>query len=488
MSRLARKKLEAEAALKQDEVPSWIGKDHKIKLSYVVNTADSQGTTYPCLSKRFLTDPTFRVYQGEEKRAGKLVKFKRNVYVAPYELMEVCIGTKEQLWYGRITYEKHNVIRRKATRDDTWPLKEWLDKMQDVIQNALQRPSIDFILKEQPNKAATHMDFVLEIKERVNGRTVNYINPAILQRVNSDVLSKISAKDKLREFGRMTVLPPSPKKFIEYVMAVNFDAFLRLVKKGQVELAKELLKLGYLNVHAFDGMADLPRHDDADHEPHPAGQGWCALQHAAYNGRRPMVLWLLDELYVDLRQRSADGWTAMHCACKMGHFEIVKLFYERGMDLFDETQEGGGGHTPLSLMLENKHMGLVRFFIGEDSKFAQDNYKKHGKRPTHIPEDMYWYLKPLPDSVMAEIRAAQKVKANKLKAQKRAEYLAANPDAGKEKGDKSDRKSAKGSKRGQSSGASRDSKDSETTKTSASKSPSKSGPANKSVSPGKKKK
>jgi len=472
MSRLARKKKEAEEASIVEEEPSWVGKDHKVKLSYLNNSAEGgNGIRYPCLCKRFLTDPTFRIYQGEEKRAGKTVKFKRNVFVAPYELVEICIGTKEQLWYGRILYDKHNVIRRRATRDDTWPVKEWLDKMFDAIQNALNRPNMDFILNEQPNKAGTHMDFVLEIKERINGRTVNYINPCLLQRVTRDVIDKLSTKDKLREFGRMTVMPPSPAKFIEFVRAINLDSFIRLAKLGQVSKAKDLLELGYLDINGYDGTADQPRFDDDENEPHPAGQGWCALQHAAYNGRRPFVLWLLDELKVDINRKSEDGWTAMHCACKMGHFEIAKIFYERGMSLFLETQDGGGGFTPLTLMFENKHVFMIRYFFGEDSKIAKDAYKAHGVRPTHIPEDMYWYLKPLPESVMAEIRAAQKIKVKKLKAQQKAEYLAANPNAGKDTGDDKGRNGIKG-KRGYSS----DSKG----KSSPSKSPSKPGTASKS--------
>jgi hypothetical protein len=360
MSRLARKKKEAEDAKKVDESPSWIGKDHKVKLSYLKNIADGNGLIYPCLCKRFVTDPTFRVFAGEEKRAGKLVQFKRNVFVAPYELVEVCIGLKNQLWYGRLTYDKHNIIRRKATKDDTWPLKDWLDKVVDAIQNAADHPNIDFVMNEQPNKAGTAMDFLFEIKERINGRTINYINPALLTRVTNDLLGKLSAKDKLREFGRMTVLPSSPTKFFDQVMAINLDSFIRLAKSGKVEKAKDLVALGYLNVHAFEGVGDVPRYDDEDFDPHPPGQGWNALQHAAYFGRRPMVLYLLNELKLDMKSRSADGWTAMHCACKMGHFEIAKELYERGMDLFDETKDGGGGFTPLSLMLENRHMGMVR--------------------------------------------------------------------------------------------------------------------------------
>jgi hypothetical protein len=444
-ARLARKKKAAEEASKEDESPSWIGKDHKVKLSYITNKADQEGTVYPCLCKRFVTEPSSRVYAGEERRAGKLVKFKRNVFVAPYELVEICIGAQKQLWYGRFVYDKHNVIRRRATRDDTWPIKEWLDKMLDVVQNADKKPNVDFIMKEVPNKAGNAMDFSVEIKERISGRTVNYMNPGVLTRVTNDFMSKLAPKEKAREFGRMTVLPTSPKAFLDEVMSINLDAFVRAAKAGSVVKAKALVEKGFLDVHSFEGIADRAiLYDDDENEPHPAAQGWNALQLAAYFGRRPMVLYLLDELKMDINSRSVDGWTAMHCACKMGHFEIAKECYERGIGLFDETQEGGGGYTPMTLMLEGKHMGMVRYFIGEDSKFAKDCYKRHGVRPTSMPEDMYLYLKPLPEAIMVEIRKAQKIKADKLAAQKRAEYLAENPDAGRKKDGPKLRGSSKG--------------------------------------------
>ena len=37
---------DSEEAAKADEVPSWVGKDHKVKLSYIVNKAEeAQGTS-----------------------------------------------------------------------------------------------------------------------------------------------------------------------------------------------------------------------------------------------------------------------------------------------------------------------------------------------------------------------------------------------------------------------------------------------------------
>jgi ankyrin repeat protein len=436
-ARLARKKKEAEEFASQDKTPTWVGKDHKVKLSYIIDKGNTELTKYPCLCKRFVTEPSFRVYAGEERRAGKLVKFKRNVFVAPYELIEMCIGDGKQLWYGRLTYDKHNVIRRKATKDDTWNAKVWLDAVQKAVQDADKLPNMDFILQEQPNKTGNAMDFTIEIKERINGRTVNLINKGLLTRITGEFLQTIKPKDRLREFGRMTVLPSSPKEFVDLVLAINFDRFIRLVKRGHIERVKTLVDVGYLNVHKFEGEGDLKRHhiteDDDEFEPHPPGQGWNALQFASYFGRRPMVMYLLDELKMHLNARSVDGWNAMHCACKMGHFEIAKEFYNRGMSLFFSTQDGGGGYTPLSLMMENKHMGMIRFFIGEDSKYALDLYKSHGVRPTHRPEDMYYYLKPLPEDIMVEIRKSQNIKYEKLKAQKLAQDKLDNPEKYKQK-------------------------------------------------------
>jgi len=258
-ARLARKKKAAEEAAQADESPSWIGQDHKVKLSYITNKADDKGTIYPCLCKRYVTEPTFRVYAGEERRAGKLVKFKRNVFVAAYELVEICIGAQKQLWYGRFVYDKHNVVRRRATRDDTWPAKEWLDKMFDAVQNADRRPDIDFVMKEVPNKAGSALDFSVEVKQRVQGRTINYMNPGLLTRITSDFLSKLPPKERALEFGSLTVLPASPKAFTDEVMSINLDAFVRVVKAGSVVKAKVLVERGFLDVHAFEGVADRPR-------------------------------------------------------------------------------------------------------------------------------------------------------------------------------------------------------------------------------------
>jgi hypothetical protein len=464
--KLAEQKAKEEARLKSGGAVEW--RDHSVKLSYLKNMADPSGheRNFVCLCKRFRTAPTFRVYEADERQAGKLIHVKRNIFVAPYELVELVIVHNKEIWYGKINYQLHNIIRRKATKDDTWPAEEWLDKVLNGIQDRDGHRDIDFIFTDVKNRMGGKDNFELEIKQRINGRIVNFINKCLFTHIADldQYWSRLNEKDKRLEFGKHTVLPKSLKMYMDYIYAVNLDAFIRLCKTGKVEAGKAFISLGYVDIHALAGV------DTENYSP--VGDGWCALQHAAYNGRRLVVNWLIDEMKVDMHSRSKDGWTAMHCACKNGHFEIAKELYNRGMDMFDETVSGGGGLTPLLLMLENKHMGMVRWFIGEDSKFAQTCYKNHGIRPTSMPADMYLVLKPLPPALMKEIRAAQKIKLEKIAAKKRQELLEQNNSEKEEKAGKNGGKSSANKKGSTGSSSNASSRGGKKGKASASLSPS----------------
>ena len=393
------------------EKSEW--RDHKVKLSYLKNEED--GTVYPCLCKRFRTEPSFRVYEADERKAGKLVHVKRNIFVAPYELVEMVIGTPRHIWYARLTYKEHNVIRRRATRDDTWTEEDWLDKTLASIQDPPKHPRMHFFLREKQNRLGIGHDFEFELKEKNNGKIIKYINPATLRCLPPGHYEGLSEKDKKLEFGRHTVLPPSPQRFLEEIYSINHDKFTRLCKTGKLQDLKDFYKLGYVDPKAFTGEG-----------PHP--QGWCPLQNAAYHGKTKVVKWLLEEIKVPYDARSADGWTAMHCACLKGHFEISKILHDRGASIFDETRAGGGGFTPMILMMENRHADMVRYYMGEESKYAEECYASHGYRPTLMPPDMYNVLKPLPDDVMEEIAEAQKKKIAAIEQKQKEEYFKENPE------------------------------------------------------------
>lgn len=398
-------------------------RDHKVKLSYLVNSADKDGklngkatrenaSTYVCLCKRFRTAPGAKMIEGHEKKKGKLVPFKRNAFVAPYELVEICIGLNGYLWYGRLIYDKHNVTRRKATKDDTWPLSEWLDKVCASIQDPEGNPNMKFMMTPKKGTLFAAKDiphtFQFELKEKIGARVVTYINPAMFHMLEPGHYDKLSEKAKQLKFGQHTVLAPLFDDFLLYTKAFNLDTLIRLCKTGRVQSAKDLLAKGYIDPTQFSGAA---------------GDGWCALQHAAYAGKRPMILYLINEVKVPIDARSKDGYTALHCASMNGHFEIAKFLHSKGLSIFDETVKTGGGVSPLMLMMENKHMGLVRFFIGEKSQYAKECYKGHGIRPTEMPPDMYLTLKPLPQDLLDEMKRAQDAKIKRIKEAKREEAL-----------------------------------------------------------------
>lgn len=394
------------------EEPEW--RDHKVKLSYLKNEED--GTVYPCLCKRFRTEPSFRVYEADERKGGKLVHVKRNIFVAPYELVEMMVGTPRHIWYVRLTYKEHNVVRRRATRDDTWSEGDWLDKTLASIQDPPKNPRMHFWFREKPSRLGMGHDFEFELKEKNNGKIVKFINPALLKCLPPGHYEGLSEKDKRLEFGRHTVLAPTPQRFLEEVYLINHDKFTRLCKIGKVQPLKDFYALGYVDPKAFtagDGV-------------HP--QGWCPLQHAAYSGKTKVVKWLLEEVKVPYHARSVDGWTAMHCACLKGHFDIAKTLHDMGASIFDESRPDGGGFTPMILMMENKHSNMVRYFMGEESKYAEECYANHGYRPTFIPPDMYNVLKPLPDDVVEEIAEAQAKKIAMLEQRRKEEYYKENPE------------------------------------------------------------
>ena len=436
------------------EEPEW--RDHKVKLSYLKNEED--GTVYPCLCKRFRTEPSFRVYEADERKGGKLVHVKRNIFVAPYELVEIAIGTPRHIWYARLTYKEHNVVRRRATRDDTWSEKDWLDKTLSSIQEPPKNPRMHFYFREKQSRLGMGHDFEFELKEKNNGKIVKYINPAVLKCLPPGHYEGLSEKDRRLEFGRHTVLPTSPQRFLEEIYLINHDRFVRLCKTGKVQALKDFYQLGYVDPKAFTVTAGAGET--------PESQGWCPLQHAAYSGMTKVVKWLLEEIKVPYDARSKDGWTAMHCACLRGHFEIAKILHDRGASIFDETRPDGGGFTPMILMMENKHADMVRYFMGEESKYAEECYTSHGFRPTLIPPDMYNVLKPLPDDIMEEIEEAQQKKIAAIEQRRKEDYYKENPEelrklvSGKNKGRRgtSSKSPSRASSRQSSRGSSKDKK------------------------------
>ena len=351
---------------------------HRIVLSYMKNSA-GDGYVYPTLCRKVKVASTYRRYEAWEKKMGKMHWVSRNVFVPGYEYLEIMCSNRRKTWMCKVLYEEHNVSRVKAIRDDTWDIIDFYDNVQKAVQTPESVEGVTFLIKEEPapeGKGLTTL--TLEIKAKHEGINMSYVNPVTLTETHEGI--------------------DAPEVFIKKVYAINLEKLCRLCRVGKFTKSGELVAEGFTDVHTFEGER---------------GEGWCALQWAADKGHRKVVLWLLDEMKVNPLARSKDGWTAMHCASRNGHFEVCKLLYERGAPLHDETREGGG-MTPVSLMMEYKHAGMLRFFLNEQSKLAQDCYQAHGVRSKEMPPDMYLPLKDLPDEVMEPLRRAQRVKRELL--------------------------------------------------------------------------
>lgn len=372
---------------------------HRFVLSHLKNSRESTDggnkLTYACLLRRVRTAATFRVYEAWEKKMGKMYFVKRNIFVPSYEYLEVTLSDSKKTWCGKILFAEHNVDRMKATRDDTWEEDEFLDTVQRALQFPKGNENLSIYISETKEDHSLHSRLHLEIREKVDGVTTSFVKPVELTETAENMMRNAS--------------------FLATARALALDQLARLVRTGKFTKAQELVDEGYAQVHALSG----------EHQT-----GWCALQWAAHAGQRKALLWLLDEQKVDPLSKSKDGWTAMHCACKMGHFEVAKVLYEHGCSLHASTTGKGDGQTPLTLMMENKHMGMVRYFLGESSKFAQEAYAANGTRIKEMPPDMYLTLKPLPPEVLKEIKRALKVKLKQVAERKEQEAREARAAAG----------------------------------------------------------
>jgi hypothetical protein len=155
--------------------------DHKERLSFLQIT--DGGRFFPVVSQRYLTEASSRIHEGEEKKAGRMVKFRRSVFIPPTDMLRLTISDgARNVWCGTISYEANNISRKRATRDDTWPE----DKFWTSVQKAIQYP-------EQAGEhircifTPTANNLNLEIKEKRpdGGGTVSYIMPCLLARVGS---------------------------------------------------------------------------------------------------------------------------------------------------------------------------------------------------------------------------------------------------------------------------------------------------------------
>lgn len=316
---------------------------------------------------------THRVYEGWEKKKGRLVYFKRNVFVPPYDYIDVLLydhtSKPPGLIHGKILFTEHNVERKKQTKDDTWDESTFLNNVQDALQYQLDsnqyfKLTLKYPPVDEDEREDDESEFVtLDVRCMRGGITLVYIVPLELKPFND-----IDFSD-----------------FMTRVKILNFDVFANFCRAGKLKLAKDIVFRGHIDVASsyVEG-------------------GWTALHMAANSGRILICQWLVDELGLDYNAVTAkEGYTPLHCACLKGQFEVAKYLVTKGCSLtqFSKGGQKNGAETPLTLMFKGRYANMLRYFLGEDSEYTKKLYQGYGTRyattkDIWIKDSMFSLIRP----------------------------------------------------------------------------------------------
>lgn len=353
--------------------PEKIILDHKPKISYLncCNNNDNEIQTYTAIIRKLRTEPSTRVIEGHDKKAGKLIYFKRNVFVPPRDVINVRLSEANfksgYVWEGIIAHESHNLPKQRAGKVETWSEFIFLNKVQTACQYpdiTQKEEKLSFFITET---VEGNLNFELKTPAIKGFGFINYIRPCIL--------NKLEIKPKV-------LLSLSPiVVFKNTLIEMQKEQFIRFCKSGRLDLAKNLFgSLGLIDVNTFEYGAN-------DQE-----EGWNSLQHACYNGRIRIVRWLISDLKANVLITSHDGWTPLHCACKNGHYEIAQFLLDNGADL--NAPIASNGETAISLLVAGGFVGMLRKFVSDDSALANTyNVQFNGVRDKTMDGMMFNVMK-----------------------------------------------------------------------------------------------
>ena len=86
------------------------------------------------------------------------------------------------------------------------------------------------------------------------------------------------------------------------------------------------------------------------------------LHIAAYKGDLNLCKTLIEEHNFDVQKTDSEGWTALHCSCGGGSYELVTFFANRGTDIKLKTKDGG---NCFHLAANERHLNLWKRLIEE---------------------------------------------------------------------------------------------------------------------------
>jgi hypothetical protein len=293
--------------------------DYKLKMPLLVLNMNLTRKQLYFLCRRKTLKPSYFIHQGIDKKKGKLTPFIRRKYVESRDVIEFVVSDKSSVWGVDIDYNIHNVLRKNGTKDESWDINFFLDRIQDLIQQSSKYNLVRYTIrldtdnhddneedKNQQSKLTSRTitrnnsdtkmdtennetdisieeDLILEIKEMKD-----HVNHYYLQ------------KCKLKKYDAFDM---SLKEFMTTSKDLKMDEFCSFCRVGKLQKAKSL----YEHYNAFIDIDGLVTDDS-----------YCALQYSTCYGHLDIATWLINDLNASVSTKSSDGWNSLHIACKHG--------------------------------------------------------------------------------------------------------------------------------------------------------------------------
>ena len=107
--------------------------------------------------------------------------------------------------------------------------------------------------------------------------------------------------------------------------------------------------------------------------------GQNCLHIATANGHLNLCKTLIEEHNFDVQKTDSEGWTALHCSCGGGSYELVTFFANRGTDIKLKTKDGG---NCFHLAANERHLNLWKRLI-EEHNFDLKETDRNGWATLH---------------------------------------------------------------------------------------------------------
>jgi hypothetical protein len=267
------------------------------------------------------------------------------------EVFEVFITDRIKVWKNELTYDLHNIVRKRAGgRDDTWAPEKFFEEVMKAIQYPSENPYLVFAVRVIDEEFLS-----LGLLERKDNVVTNILKPCDFLVTDPDITGHI-----------LSLIISDEKSHVYFYVNHGDDLKLRaIVNNG--------------------GLHYLDRE----------GDGWSLLQVACYNGHIDIVRYLLQR-GADINLQSRDGKDPLMCTILGGHFNIFKVLVDAGAILRDENAYEDGTESHLTYAVACHRKDVVNYILRPGGPLISMKTAAHGVRNKKPVDQMFTTLPNYP--------------------------------------------------------------------------------------------